>query len=158
MKSTNRLVLLGLATALGCAPQSAELSAADAAAIQHRLDEVARHVTAKDYAAWANDFTPDAVFMFGNAPAVRGRDAIQKWGEAGPKAVSLTFADVQVHGSGAFAWGTSAYTFKAEGALGADTGKQLVVFQRQPDGSWLSLAASVSSDLPPAPPPPPAKK
>ncbi len=157
MTVANRLALLGLAMALGCAPKTAELSPADVAAIRHRFDEVARHVTAKDYAAWANDFTEDAVFMFANSPAVRGRAAIQKWGEAGPKAERLTFSDVQIQGSGNTVWGTSAYAFKIEGAPAADIGKQLVVFRRQPDGSWLSLAASVSSDLPatqPSPAPP----
>jgi ketosteroid isomerase-like protein len=158
MKVIARLALFALTTGLGCAPPSAELSPADVAAIQHRFDEVASHVTKREYAAWASDFTPDGVFMIGNAPASRGRAAIQKFGEAGPKAISLTFSDVQIHGSGSLAWATSAYTFKAEGAPMDDTGKQLIVFQRQPDGSWLTLAASASSDLPPPPPPLPAKK
>ena len=158
MKVITRLALLALTTGLGCAPQSADLSTADVAAIQHRFDEVASHYAQRDYAAWASDFTPDGVFMFANAPASRGRAAIQKFGEAGPKAISLTFSDIQIHGSGSSAWATSAYTIKAEGAPMGDTGKQLVVFQRQPDGSWLTLAASASSDLPPPPPPLPAKR
>jgi len=31
-----------------------------------------------------------------------------------------------------------------------DVGKQLVLLKRQDDGTWKTLAASVSSDLPPA--------
>ena len=153
MKVTTRLAMLSLAMGLGCAPQTAELSPADVAAIQHRFDEVARHVSAKDHSAWASDFTQDAAFMFANTPTVLGRAAIQKWGEAGPQIASLTFSDVQIHGGGTSAWGTSAYMLKVEGVSNDDTGKQLVVFQRQPDGSWLVLAASVSSDLPPPRPP-----
>jgi hypothetical protein len=44
---------------------------------------------------------------------------------------------------------TSAYQLSIEGAAAPDIGKQLVVLQRQDDGTWRTLAASVSSDLPP---------
>jgi len=111
--------------------------------------------------AWAKDFTPDAVFMFNHATAARGREEIQKFGEAGPRAESLSFSDIQIHGSSQLAWATSAYRFKVEGAPEADIGKQLVILERQADGTWLALAASVSSDLPataPPPPPPVVKK
>jgi len=149
MKRVNRFGMLGLALTLGCASSAAELSEPDVAAIRHRFDEVARHVSAEDNAAWANDFTQDGIFMFGNMPVVRGRAPIQKWGESGPKATSLTFSDIQIHGRGDLAWATSAYSLKLEGIPNEDRGKQLVVLQRQPDGTWLTAAGSVSSDLPP---------
>lgn len=151
MKQVTRLTTLGLVlTLLGCAPSTSELSDADLAAIRERFDEVARHVAAEDKAAWANDFTEDGIFMIGNTPVVRGRAAIQKWGETGPKVTSLTFSDVEIHGGGNLAWATSAYSLTMEGVPNPDTGKQLVVLQRQADGSWLTVAASVSSDLPPS--------
>ncbi len=149
MKQVIRWAGLGLALTLGCAPTATELSEEDLAAIRLRFDEVARHVSAEDNAAWANDFTEDAVFMIANTPAVRGRAAIQEWGETGLNVTSLTFSDIQIHGSGDLAWATSAYSMTVEGVPEPDTGKQLVLFQRQADGSWLTLAASVSSDLPP---------
>jgi ketosteroid isomerase-like protein len=155
MKRITRWFVLGPVLALGCntppapAPASAELSEADLAAIRHRFDEVARHVSAEENAAWANDFTEDAIFMYMNTPALHGRAAIQQWGETGVKVTSLTFSDIQIHGSGDLAWATSAYSLRAEGLPNPDTGKQLVVLERQPDGSWLTRSASVSSDLPP---------
>jgi ketosteroid isomerase-like protein len=107
-------------------------------------------VSAEDNAAWANDFTEDGIFMIGNTPAVRGRAAIQKWGETRPNVTSLTFSDIQIDGRGDLAWATSAYSSTVEGMPEPDTGKQLVVLQRQADGSWRTVAASVSSDLPPS--------
>ena len=150
MKAVTLVGVLVLTSVLACVPQASELSATDLTAIRQRFDEVARHVSAEDNAAWANDVTPDAVFMFGNAPAVRGREAIQRWGESGPRVTSFTFSDLQIHGVGDLAWATSAYSSTMEGILVPDTGKQLVVLQRQADGSWLTIAASVSTDLPAA--------
>jgi ketosteroid isomerase-like protein len=150
MKQVNRLGILSLAWTLGCAPSGTDLSATDLAAIHQRFDEIARHVSAENNAAWANDFTQDGVFMFGNMPVVRGRAAIQKWGESGQKVTSLSFSDIQIHGRGDLAWATSAYSLKVEGVPDQDRGKQLVVLQRQPDGTWLTAAGSVSSDLPPS--------
>ena len=72
-----------------------------------------------------------------------GRPGAEDW------VTSLTFSDIQIHGSGELAWATSAYSLTTEGVPEPDTGKQLVVLQRQADGSWLTLAVSVSSDLPP---------
>ncbi len=140
-----------LVFALGCTPPPpAELTEDDLAAIQHRFDEVARHLSPEDNEAWANDFTEDAQFMFQNTPMIRGREAIREWGETGsPVALSVSFSDIEIHGSGDWAWATSSYVATFEGAEGPDRGKQLVVFRRQPDGTWLTAAAHVSSDLPP---------
>ena len=150
MSSFGRLTVLGMVFAFGCAPQPSALSEADVAAIQARLDDVARHVSAEDNAAWANDFTTDAIFMFQGTPTLRGRAAIQQWGETNVRVTGLTFSDIEIHGRGDTAWATSAYTLMAEGSLMPDRGKQLVILQRQADGSWLAMAASVSSDLPPS--------
>lgn len=142
---------LALTLALGCTPPPpAELTEDDLAAIRHRFDEVARHLSPEDNEAWANDFTEDAQFMFQNTPTIRGREAIREWGETGsPVALSVSFSDIEIHGSGDWAWGTSSYVMTVEGAEGPDRGKQLVVLQRQPDGTWLTAAAHVSSNLPP---------
>ncbi len=150
MKQVTRLAMVAIVFALGCTQSASDLTEADLAAIRERLDEVARHVSAEDNAAWANDYTEDGIFMIGNQPAFRGRAAIQKWGETGPKATSLTFSDIQIHGSGDLAWVTSTSSLTLEGVPKPDAGKQLVVLQRQADGSWLSVAASVSSNLPPS--------
>jgi ketosteroid isomerase-like protein len=149
MRSFGNFALLGMVFLFGCAPQPQGLSEADLAAIQSRFDEVARHVSVEDNAAWANDFTPDGVFMGANMPAVRGRAAIQQWGETNVRVASLVFSDIEVHGSGDTAYATGAYTLMAEGSTTPDVGKFLVAMQRQADGSWLHAVASVNSDLPP---------
>ncbi len=148
MKQVTRLVMVGIVFAIGCTHPAHELSEADLTAIHERLDEVARHISAEDNAAWANDYTEDGIFMIGNTPTLRGRAAIQKWGETGVKVTSITFSDIQIHGSGDLAWATHANSLTLEGVPEPDIGKELVVLQRQADGSWLIVAASVSSDLP----------
>jgi ketosteroid isomerase-like protein len=148
MKQLTLLSILGLALALGCAPQAAELSDEDLAAIRQQFDDVVRHLSANDRVAWANDFTEDGLFMIGNSPMVRGRAAIQAWGESGPAVASIAFSDIEIHGRGDLAWAISTYTRTVEGVPEMDRGKQLVVLERQPDGSWLTKAANVSTDLP----------
>ena len=141
-----------LALALGCTPPpSAELTEDDLAAIRHRFDEVARHLSPEDNDAWANDFTEDALFMIENTPTIRDREAIREWGESdsSPVVLSASFPDIEIHGSGDWAWATSRTVLTLEGVEGSIPGKQLVVFQRQPDGTWLTAAVHVSSDLPP---------
>jgi uncharacterized protein (TIGR02246 family) len=150
MKFVRGVAIFGCLFLMNCAAPVAELSDSDRAAIQARFDEIERHVSAEDNAAWANDFTPDGVFMSANMPAIRGRAAIQQFGETNVKVTSLAFSDIDVRGSGDIAYATGTYTLMAEGLPMPDVGKFLVAMQRQPDGSWLHSVASVSSDLPPA--------
>jgi predicted ester cyclase/ketosteroid isomerase-like protein len=128
----------------------AELSKADLAAIREHFDSVARHLTANNHEAWTHEFTDDAVFQFMHTPAVRGRKAMRAWAEAMPKVERITFGDIQIHGGGDTAWATTTYRVTFSGQAVPDVGKQLDVLRRQADGSWLSVATSVSSDLPPA--------
>jgi ketosteroid isomerase-like protein len=129
---------------------STELSRDDVAAIHERCSEVERYVSTRNYAAWANCFTPNAVFMFANSPTAHGRAAIEAWGRNGPKVVRLSFSGIEIHGCGSgMAWMTSGYQLVIEGAAAPDVGKQLVVFKRRDDGAWLAAACSASSDLPP---------
>ena len=150
MKQVTRLVIVAIVFALGCTTPARDLSEADLVTIRERLDDCARHGGAEDNVAWANDFTEDGIFLIGNTPALRGRATIQKWGETGMKLTSLTFSDIQIHGSGDLAWATCAYSMTLEGVTEPVTGKELHVLQRQADGSWLLVAVSASSDLPPS--------
>ena len=144
-----------LALTLGCTPPpSAELTDADRDAIRQFLDEVARNLSPEDNEAWANGFTEDGLMMFQNTPVIRGRQAIRAWGEdttetGSPVALSVSFSDIEIHGSGDWAWATSNVVATFEGVDGPVALKQLVVLERQPDGTWLTAAAHVSSDLPP---------
>ncbi len=141
-----------LALTLGCAPSSpAELTDADREAIRQYWDEVARNLSPEDNEAWANGFTEDALMMFENVPVIRGRQAIRAWGEAtgetgSPVALSVSFSDIEIHGSGDWAWVTTGATATFEGVEGPVSLKQLAVLERQADGTWLAAAVHVSSN------------
>ncbi|MCH7717517.1 MAG: SgcJ/EcaC family oxidoreductase [Gemmatimonadetes bacterium] len=144
-----------LALSLGCAPSSpAELTDADREAIRQYWDEVARNLSPEDNEAWANGFTEDAVLMFQDTPTKRGREVIRAWGEdsgetGSPVALSVSFSDIEIHGSGDWAWVTTNSTATFEGVEGPVHLRQLAVLERQPDGTWLTAAAHVSSNVPP---------
>ena len=142
---------LTLTLALGCTPPpSGELTEDDLAAIRHRLDELVQHLSPEDNVAWSQDYTEDAQFMWEGRPMIRGREALYEFGENdSPVALSASFSDIEIHGSGDWAWATSTTVLTFEGVEGPSPGKQLVVLQRQPDGTWLTAAVHASSDLPP---------
>ena len=148
MKPAMGSIAIGVALLLGCTPAPAELSDADRDAIRQHLEDLARHVAADDNVAWANDYTEDGIFMIANTPPLRGRAALQAWGESGREVIDISFSDYEISGAGDLAWATSAISVTVAGAPDPDTAKQLLVLERQSDGSWLVAAASVSSDLP----------
>lgn len=138
--------LAALLVAAGCqsAPQFTDQ---DATKLRGMFDNTATNLSANNYAEWAKEFTDDATFQPANGKPLRGRAAIQAWGQANPKIEQLTFGNVQVSGDGNMAFGTSSYALKMTG-VPADTGKQLVVFKRGADGNWMVQAVSFNSDLP----------
>lgn len=113
------------------------------------FDATVSTVLARDWAAWAGQFSEDAVLQPPNAPSVSGRAAIQAWGEAFPALEDMSFSNVQVMGQGGMAYGMSGYVMTFDDAP-RDTGKQLAVFRRTPSGGWEVVALSFSSDLPAA--------
>jgi ketosteroid isomerase-like protein len=118
----------------------------DVATLEQMFDTVVRLIRAGDWAAWAALYAEDAVLHPPNGPAVRGRAALQKWGEAFPPVEALDFSNVQVSGEGNVAFGTSGYALTIKGQP-LDTGKQLGVFRRD-IGGWQVVAVSFNSDLP----------
>lgn len=122
------------------------LSQEDVTALEVLTGTVARLIRAGDWAGWAALYAADAVLHPPNSAAVRGRDAIQKWGEAFPPVEALEFSDVQVFGEGNVAYVTTAYALTIRG-LPPETGKQLGVVRRA-IGGWQVVAVSFNSDLP----------
>jgi ketosteroid isomerase-like protein len=161
MKARSLLGLtLGLAVLGGSPSFAAELSAQDAAAVRKVFDDVVKYIRAGDWASWASQWSEDGVFHRANGPLLKGRAAIQAYGQGFPAIETVSFSNVQVSGEGNLAYGTSGYTltFK-KGGPPPDTGKQLAVFRRSASGKWEAVAVSVNSDLPlPAPPPAAAPK
>jgi len=130
------------------------LSEADAEAVATVMGAAAQRLQDGDFQAWAALFAEDAVLMPPNNPPVRGRAAIQAYGEKMPDMASVDFSDIQVEGRDDLAVATSAVsmTLASEGEPGVeDTAKQVVVFAKQADGTWKATAVSYSSDLASAP-------
>jgi ketosteroid isomerase-like protein len=146
-----RFSAAGIILTLGCTSTTpAELTDADRDAIREYYAELARVLSPEDNRAWADRFTEDAIFMAQDQPWIRGREALYAWGEGESSGVALsaTFSDIEIHGSGDWAWVTLRQVLTLEGVEAPVRGKALAVFQRQPDGTWLTAAASVSNDQP----------
>lgn len=151
-------VMLGLVAALGLAalvffsatkdrdapdrPLPAVDERADRAAIHERIRAMQDANNAGDVAAWVDGFAPDAVYMAPGMPSVTdpaGLRAVAETGFAQARTdVALVPEEVEIAGDWAFA------RIRVEGTAtlldGGETieidMKELVVFRRQPDGSW----------------------
>ncbi|HET8948452.1 MAG TPA: SgcJ/EcaC family oxidoreductase [Candidatus Polarisedimenticolia bacterium] len=100
-------------------------------------------------------YAENAVVMYPNQPAVEGRAAIVAYfkgffAEFPKNEFQLTSSEIEVVGPWAFDRG--AYRWKGFPKAGGepleDTGKYLVVLQRQPDGEWKVARDSDNSDRP----------
>ncbi len=98
-----------------------------------------------DWVGWAALFAEEAMLHAPNGAAVRGRAAIQAWGEAFPKVEAINLANIEISGEGNLAYATCDYTLTVEN-LAPDAGKELLVLQRGTSG-WEVVAASYNSDL-----------
>ncbi len=115
---------------------------ADVAAIEQLLRDWNLAVNAGDVDSLVASFTNDAIRMSANMPAQVGREAIRAALEARFNANKLEVANVaeeiRVTGDWAFVRGrnTVTQTPKAGGKPTEDTGKWLIIVQRQSDSSW----------------------
>jgi ketosteroid isomerase-like protein len=149
-----RLGLIAAAcTLLGCQQSPPAFTADDEAHIRAMFEATATNINAGNWTEWSRQFSDNAVLQPPNAKSVRGRTAILAWGQAFPPVEALSLENVEVTGEGNWAYGTSDYVLKVQGAP-ADSGKQLVVFRRGAGDTWEIPAVSLSSDLPPVPPTP----
>ena len=108
-------------------------------------------VMSKKWDELTAEYSTDAVRMPPNMPAVEGRDAIRKFLDSYPPIKNFNFQLVDLQGEGNLAYMRGAYsvTFMiSDSSSVSDTGKILVVFKKQPDGSWLRVVDSWNSDLP----------
>jgi ketosteroid isomerase-like protein len=86
-------------------------------------------------------YTADAVVLPPNSPPVKGTAAIAAFWTgfiAAMQPQNCKLETTHVEASGDLASGVGAYSFVAGGAL--QTGKYLVTFRRQPDGSYKCAA------------------
>ena len=109
--------------------------------------EFQRHANAGDAAALTEAFyTGDASLLPPNAPQANGKAAIRDFWKAflaaGVSDVVLETGSVT--SSGDLAYGTGKYGFTAAGAR--QSGKYLVVYRRQSNGSYRAVADAFSSN------------
>lgn len=147
------LVVALVGALLGCQPASpAGLSEADQQAVRASDAASSQHIQAKDWAAWAGDFTEDAILMPPNGVPVTGRAAIQTWAEAFPPFTDFqtTTEEVEGHGDLAYVRGIYSMTLTLPGAPAPipDNGKYLAIFRKQADGTWKASRDIFNSDLP----------
>lgn len=117
-------------------------------------DEFMRHANRKDPVGLVQAFyTDDATLLPPNAPTIRGADRIRDFwkGLIDAGGADVTLETTQVDSSGEIAYGVGTYSFTMPSASGGrvrDNGKYLVVYRRQPDGTWRAVADMFGSDQP----------
>jgi len=160
----NRFVALGAATMLivcmgvGCSNETGtsapppDTRATDEAAIRANDADFTKAAEAKDLDKAVSHYMDDAVLFAPGAPAVVGKDDIRKFFEPiinGPT-MQFTFSDVKVDvarsGDIAMDSGSFESTGKdAKGKAATQKGRFVLVWKKQPDGSW-KIAADTSAN------------
>jgi uncharacterized protein (TIGR02246 family) len=157
-------LLFALVVAAACtAPATDEATSraeADPIAVREAIDAVnagfSAGLEAGDVEALVAYYDPEAVVMPPNVPGSRGTAAIRE-GLAGMLSAmtitDMTFTTHDVHVAGDMAVETGAYSMTSQPKDGSapastDTGKFLVVWRQQADGSWKLFRDIFNSDLP----------
>lgn len=153
MKVRLAIAMISLFTAMACdtSRPSGALTPNDIAAMRTIAEQDAAIVLNRDWDALAARFAPTAVRMPPNAPAQEGRDAIRAALEATPPMSAFDFRMVDLQGDGQLAYMRVAWSVTVTppgGDAVSDAGKILIVFEKQPDGSWLTVADAWNSDVP----------
>lgn len=157
-------VLTGfLAATLACAPAADEGEPAgdvvttevDMEAIDAMRGAFAEAVSAGDVDGMMIGYAEDAVQMPPNEPALTGKEAIRARSQANADQYEMALenpaAEIVVKGDWAILRGTYVFsgTPKADAEPIQDTGKYMVTWRRQPDGSWLVAHEIWNSNNPP---------
>jgi uncharacterized protein (TIGR02246 family) len=148
------LFVLGLSLALLSCAQPEEW---DVAAVRKVIEETNAKFTEAfnrgDAAGVAALYTDDATVMPPNDEMVKGRQGIQDllngFMQMGGKDLTLTTVDVSGSGNTAYEIGKYSFTLQPEGqAAMTDSGKYVVVWKRQADGTWKLHVDIWNSDMP----------
>jgi ketosteroid isomerase-like protein len=133
-------------TALAFAPIAsgqARRREADVRALDQLQKRVDAAIVGGDVETYVTLITADAVLMPPNAPPIIGREAIREWSRNNAKAMVFQAyqpADAELTISGDWAFRRATFTATLAPASGGpavqDTGKFIIIYQRQRDGSW----------------------
>jgi uncharacterized protein (TIGR02246 family) len=159
---TNRYVssvvvaILAVALIAGCSQAPApptDRRKADEAAITAAGVALAQAAEAKDIDKCMSFYVDDPVLFVPGAPAVVGRDALRKvWQQFfNVQALKLETSGliIDVAGSGDLAFERGSYSnaiTDAKGKTTTETGKLVLVWKKQTDGSWKIAADTNASD------------
>ena len=146
------VALLGVAlTAAGIAAQGK-----DDPAIAKVRSAYQAAAGSQDAAALAKLYTTDGVEMPPNAPAAKGRAAIEAFHKAFAQqwmmhGMTITPTETKVTGDTAYDVGTYKQTLMAQkgGGMVEDKGKYIVLLKKDAGGAWLISHAIYNSDNPP---------
>lgn len=126
----------------------------DVAALTACADRDASLIMSSDWETAASGYAADAVRMPPNAPPIRGREAICQSFDVMPPISAFEFRMIDLQGDGEIAYMQAAWSITVEphgiAEPVTDSGKILIVFRKQPDGSWLRVADAWNSDSPSA--------
>ncbi len=132
---------------------------ADRAAIRAKVAEAVAAHHAADADAWASVTTDDFVLMADGSPTVTGRAAILEWIKAFYAAntisnMTIEPVEIEIAGDWAYYRGriSATLTPKAGGTPVPMDAKEIAIWRRQADGTWLASRAIFNSNLPPQPP------
>ena len=150
------IVLTGIVAlaAAGVAAQSK--TGADEAAIAKIRTAYQTAAASQDGAAIAKLYAPDGVAMHPNAPAAKGRAAIEAFHKAFGQqwmmhGITITSTATKVIGDTAYDVGTYKQGLMSQkgGPQIDDTGKYIVLLKKDASGNWWVTHSISNSDLPP---------
>ena len=155
-----RLVTIGALILIAGASAAAQQKAApggDEAAIRQIAS--AYQTATQDPAALAKFYTPDGIEMPPNAPAAKGRAAIEAYHKALAQQVmvhglTITSTETRVLGDRAYDVGTYKQQLMSTtgGGIVEDHGKYVVLMKKDASGKWWITHAIYNSDVPVTPP------
>src|SRR5688572_22152558 len=152
----NRILVVGI-VALAAAGVSAQSKAgADEAAIAKIRTAYQTAAGSQDGAAIAKLYAPDGVAMHPNAPAVKGRAAIEAFHKAFKQqwmmhGITITSTALKVMVDTAYDVGTYKQGLMSQkgGPQIDDTGKYIVLLKKDASGNWWVTHSISNSDNPP---------
>jgi uncharacterized protein (TIGR02246 family) len=165
MHRLSAVLMLPLVIASACTPQetneASSQTEADPAAVRQAIESInaqfASGMKAGDAATLVGYYDPEGMVLPPNAPGARGTAAIQE--AVSGMLASMTVTDFSlttqdVHVAGNLAVETGTFTMTAQPKDGSapastDTGKYVVVWRQQADGSWKLFRDIFNSDNPP---------